>query len=185
MSEVGGDCEQARRKTESDGGFPVAADQVAGAAVRRRRKAGKTVNLVAEFSQLPVGAVGGDELAVVSSMGGSRTPMSRDGSSLLQVRLPGATAGWQSMWRRAVSLAEKVWQWLQARRRWQLGTKRLALCETVSLGEKRFLALIRVDGQHFLVGGAPSSVSLLAQLGAPGEFSGVLEQRRQVRRKKA
>jgi flagellar biogenesis protein FliO len=43
-------------------------------------------------------------------------------------------------------------------------TKRLTVQETVSLGEKRFVAIVQVDGQQFLLGGAPNSVAMLAQL---------------------
>jgi len=45
----------------------------------------------------------------------------------------------------------------------------LRVAETVSLGEKRFVALIRVEESEFLIGGGASSVSLLAQWGTvPG-----------------
>jgi Flagellar biosynthesis protein, FliO len=40
----------------------------------------------------------------------------------------------------------------------------LRLCETLSLGDKRFLAVVLVDQQKFLVGGAGNSVALLAKL---------------------
>lgn len=43
-------------------------------------------------------------------------------------------------------------------------SKRLTVRETVSLGEKRFVAIVQVDGQQFLLGGAPNSVAMLAQL---------------------
>jgi hypothetical protein len=55
--------------------------------------------------------------------------------------------------------------------------KRLRVCETVPLGEKRFVAVIQVDDKQFLVGGASNSVSLLAQLDKPAEFSSVLHSR--------
>ena len=55
--------------------------------------------------------------------------------------------------------------------------KRLRVCETVPLGEKRFVAVIQVDDKQFLVGGAANSVSLLAQLDKPAEFSGMLQSR--------
>lgn len=55
--------------------------------------------------------------------------------------------------------------------------KRLRVCETVALGEKRFVAVIQVDDKQFLVGGASNSVSLLAQLDKPAEFSSVLYSR--------
>jgi flagellar biogenesis protein FliO len=43
---------------------------------------------------------------------------------------------------------------------------RMRLCETLSLGDKRFLALVVVEQEKFLVGGAPNSISLLAKLPA-------------------
>lgn len=42
----------------------------------------------------------------------------------------------------------------------------MQLCETLSLGEKRFLAVVLVEQQKFLVGGAGNSVNLLAKLPA-------------------
>lgn len=44
--------------------------------------------------------------------------------------------------------------------------KSMRLCETLALGDRRFLALVRVEGQRFLVGAAGNSVSLLARLPA-------------------
>ena len=41
--------------------------------------------------------------------------------------------------------------------------KRLRVAENIPLGEKRFVALISVDGREFLIGGGASSVSLLSQ----------------------
>ena len=47
--------------------------------------------------------------------------------------------------------------------------RRLRLCETVSLGEKRFLALVEVGHQEFLVGGAGGSVALLKELSSAAD----------------
>jgi flagellar biogenesis protein FliO len=51
----------------------------------------------------------------------------------------------------------------------------LRLCETLSLGDRRFVALVTVEGQKFLLGGAGSSIALLAKLpdsgGLPQEQS--------------
>ncbi len=55
--------------------------------------------------------------------------------------------------------------------------KRLRVCETVSLGEKRFVAVIQVDGEQFLVGGAAGSVATLARLEPQQEFSDILKRR--------
>ena len=61
--------------------------------------------------------------------------------------------------------------WLREKRRTQISSRRLRVCETLSLGEKRFIALVQVDGKNFLVGGAPTNVSLLAQLEGSQPFS--------------
>jgi hypothetical protein len=45
-------------------------------------------------------------------------------------------------------------------------TRKLELHEMQQLGEKRFVAIVRVGRQKFLIGGAASSVSLLAEIDA-------------------
>lgn len=79
---------------------------------------------------------------------------------------------------------ETILRWWAGACSWvrnQLGSrhakKRLRVCETVSLGEKRFVAVIEVDGEQFLVGGASSSVTTLARLEPAQEFSQVLKGR--------
>lgn len=46
--------------------------------------------------------------------------------------------------------------------------RRLRLSETLSLGEKRFLAVVQFQQQEFLVGGTGNSIALLARLDTPG-----------------
>jgi hypothetical protein len=69
-----------------------------------------------------------------------------------------------------------TWKWAQ-----RLGSrhprKRLRVCETVALGEKRFVAVIEVDGEQFLVGGGSTSVATLARLESTQQFSEVLKRR--------
>jgi flagellar biogenesis protein FliO len=64
------------------------------------------------------------------------------------------------------------------RMRDQRGIRSLHVRETAPLGEKRFVALVDVDGERFLIGGAAGSVAVLATLraqNAPGaHFSSVL-----------
>jgi flagellar biogenesis protein FliO len=43
--------------------------------------------------------------------------------------------------------------------------KLLRLTETLSLGERRFIAVVEFERQKFLIGGTASSVCLLARLG--------------------
>lgn len=70
--------------------------------------------------------------------------------------------------RPAPGMLNRAWSWLNGK--YALGAnKRLRVAETVSLGEKRFVALVRVEDCEFLIGGGSSGVSLLTQLGkAPG-----------------
>jgi hypothetical protein len=66
--------------------------------------------------------------------------------------------------RPAPGMMQRAWSWLHGK--YVLtGSKRLRVAETVSLGEKRFVALVRVEDCEFLIGGGASGVSLLTQLG--------------------
>jgi hypothetical protein len=76
-------------------------------------------------------------------------------------------------WNVFLQVLAKGWNWLQLRLKTQQAKKRLRVCESVSLGEKRFIAVVQVDGEQFLVGGSSSSVSTLAHLEQPREFSDV------------
>jgi hypothetical protein len=62
----------------------------------------------------------------------------------------------------------RAWSWLHTKYT-LTATKRLRLAETLSLGEKRFVALVSVEGREFLIGGCSTGVSLLAQLGGGPE----------------
>lgn len=42
--------------------------------------------------------------------------------------------------------------------------RRLHVCETLSLGEKRFIAVVEYDRQKFLLAGTPQNISLLHRL---------------------
>jgi len=46
----------------------------------------------------------------------------------------------------------------------QRARKNLRVCESVSLGDKRFVAVVQVDGERFLIGGAAGSVAMLTKL---------------------
>jgi hypothetical protein len=62
-------------------------------------------------------------------------------------------------------MLRRAWSFLHARYKIST-TKRLRVSETISLGEKRFVAIVAVEGREFLIGGGVSGVSLLAQLGS-------------------
>jgi flagellar biogenesis protein FliO len=46
--------------------------------------------------------------------------------------------------------------------------RRLRLCESLPLGERRFVAVVEFDRARFLVGGTPSSLVLLSRLADGG-----------------
>lgn len=52
--------------------------------------------------------------------------------------------------------------------------KFMRLCETLPLGDRRYLALVAVGRQRFLVGAAGNSISLLAHLPSTGEAGNAL-----------
>jgi len=48
--------------------------------------------------------------------------------------------------------------------------RHLALLETLSLGERRFVAIVRCDGERFLLGATGSSIALLTRLKSESDF---------------
>ncbi len=68
-----------------------------------------------------------------------------------------------------------TFRWANQKYAKQRLSKRLKVSETVSLGEKRFVSILQVDGAQFLIGGTANSVSLLATLGDSSVFADVLE----------
>jgi flagellar biogenesis protein FliO len=71
--------------------------------------------------------------------------------------------------------------WTRLRRllpalRMQRSERQLRLCESVSLGEKRIVAVVEYEGQRFLLGGSAQSVHLLARLGSAPDFSELLSE---------
>jgi len=57
----------------------------------------------------------------------------------------------RTWWRRVLELSRRP-------------PRRLRLAEHLSLGERRFVAVVEFDGSRFLVGGTSASLVLLAQL---------------------
>ncbi len=57
----------------------------------------------------------------------------------------------------------QAWNWLKEKNALS-SKKQLRVSETVSLGEKRFVAVVHVQGQKFLIGGGTAGVSILAEL---------------------
>jgi flagellar biogenesis protein FliO len=56
-------------------------------------------------------------------------------------------------------LGERIRSWLLRR-----PGRQLRLCESLSLGEKRLVAVLQFEGQRYLVGATGSSITLLSKL---------------------
>ncbi len=64
----------------------------------------------------------------------------------------------------AIAKIRMAWRWVERKRAMQLTSRRLRVAETISLGDKRFVSILQVDGAQFLIGGSATSVQLLACL---------------------
>jgi len=76
----------------------------------------------------------------------------------------------------ASGLITRAMNWLQTRQLGRSHKRRLHVAETVSLGEKRFVAVIQIDGSQYLVGGGATNVALLAHLSGTESFQEMLKQ---------
>jgi len=76
-------------------------------------------------------------------------------------RTTAASPAYGDWCRRAVSLWGRI---LHLSRR---APRRLRLCESLPLGERRFVAVVEFEQSRFLVGGTSASLVLLARLGSP------------------
>lgn len=98
--------------------------------------------------------------------GDSKSPSTHESGPLgdKQERVRGIAPARLTLSDRGIALVTGGWDWFQVRRRAQTRPGRLRVAESVSLGEKRFVAVVELDGQQFLVGGGAATVSLLARL---------------------
>jgi flagellar biogenesis protein FliO len=53
--------------------------------------------------------------------------------------------------------------------------RKLRISDTVSLGEKRFVAILHAEGRKFLIGGSSTGVSLLTALDTTPETTAFLD----------
>jgi flagellar biogenesis protein FliO len=78
-------------------------------------------------------------------------------NKVLQIRMSSLRKKVGELWRRALHL--------------QRPPRRLRLCETLPLGERRFVAVIEFEQSRFLLGGTSSSLVLLSRLEETGNQS--------------
>jgi hypothetical protein len=80
----------------------------------------------------------------------------------------------------AFDILSRVSTALQKLWKTQRTQKHLRVCESVSLGDKRFVAVIQVDQERFLVGGAANSIAMLTRLAEPSSFSSTMKELTEV-----
>ena len=78
-------------------------------------------------------------------------------------------------WKAFLQWALRAFRSFLTRARSSRTQKTLHLRETLPLGEKRFVAVVEVDQERFLIGASANSVSMLARLQAPESFARTLE----------
>lgn len=103
--------------------------------------------------------------------GGMPIPPARKWQACRALSNPGA------LLERVLHLLIAASRHLAGRLRTQRDAKAMRLCETISLGEKRFLAIVQVDEERILIGGSASAVALLTRLPETKPFSAVLLER--------
>jgi len=82
------------------------------------------------------------------------------GSDAVAAQPPQWYAGLTALWRRVVAA-------LQRSQKISRGPNRLQVTETISLGERRFVAVVQVDGGRYLIGGTAANLVMLATIHAP------------------
>ncbi len=117
------------------------------------------------------------------------------GNELAKVRMPGiavppsdaelkrpiaAEAAPLLLFQNAAGLLTRTLNWVRERQSARSSSRRLQVAATVSLGDKRFVAVIHVDGLQFLVGGGATNVALLAQLNGKDSFKDLLQEKMTV-----
>ena len=85
---------------------------------------------------------------MVWTVSGMTTDALRASPGTFRVRISG-------LWQRVLRLSRRA-------------PRRLRLCESLPLGERRFVAVVEFDQARFLVGGTPSSLVLLSKLADDG-----------------
>lgn len=149
-------------------GAPVRASERVSASSKSRGAGGraKRREVRSTVSPAPVVMAGLQEAAVSDTFAGAVPSRGRALDIVIHCATAARTVG-------GIALG-----WLRTQRVQRTTGRRLRVLETVSLGEKRFAALLSVDGAEFLIGGSGSSVSLLASVDnkAAGEFGQALQQ---------
>jgi len=104
-------------------------------------------------------------------------PITKKPPFKVSVRLSAPTAGTgANVLHHTSGLLSLALNWIRERRSGRSRGRRLKVTETVSLGDKRFIAVVQMDGIQYLVGGGATNVTLLAQLKENEPFQNLLKE---------
>ena len=135
--------EEARAEHEAEEKFRAAMERVRQVAEERRQRERKEMEFVADEPEHP-------QLPPVAQPIEFETPAA---TVLFRPAKPKQSVPGMLM---------RAWSFLNRK---VAPTKQLRVAETVSLGDKRFVAVVQVEGRKFLIGGGSAGVALLTQLG--------------------
>ena len=121
----------------------------------------------------PLARVGSAAVAADSTFNGPASGLPLDGSPEFVGGNPITPIFAVRIWLLLDDACRRGWLWIEARRKTQR-RRSLRVVESVGMGEKRFVAIVQVEGARFLVGGGSAGVSLLARLEGESEFADVL-----------
>lgn len=97
------------------------------------------------------------------------------GTDRLQTTTSAATIRTKQILQNLLLLLSHCWKRVKQLQNSRATRRSLRLEETVALGQKRFVAVIKVDGQRFLIG-VGSEISLLASFQPEPPFAQVLQE---------
>ncbi len=135
--------EEARAEREAEEKFRAAMERVRQVAEERRQRQRKEMEFVADEPEQP-----------------QLSPVARP----VEFETPAATVLFRPVKPKqsVPGMLMRAWSFLNRK---VAPTKQLRVAETVSLGDKRFVAVVQVEGRKFLIGGGSAGVALLTQLG--------------------
>ncbi len=73
--------------------------------------------------------------------------------------------------RTAWDTLQRACRWIQHKRIQQFSSRRMRVAESISLGEKRTISIVVVDGAQYLIGSSSGGVQLLTKLDQPSALA--------------
>ena len=153
--------------TKSASNHSASINKAAGDTTSRRKSPRSRTARASANVRAPQGVAALTSAAMLAAMQPAARTTPRADSSTAETELDSRESfSLGSLLRRAMQSARRCLNSMGAHLPGQaLGGRTLQLVEMQSLGEKRFVAVLRVGGQRFLIGGAAGSVQMLGEVG--------------------